>query len=82
MKCGELRWSDRDNGWEFLIPAGAFKNSSSSFFGQKPFWLILPDLLDLYQYLDANIDRHRGVLKREPSRFNAGAGTVDPSPSN
>ena len=33
MKCGELRWSDRDNGWEVLIPAAAFKNSSSSFFG-------------------------------------------------
>ena len=62
MKCGELRWSDRDHGWEVLIPAAAFKNSSSSFFGQKPFRLILPDLLDLYQYLDAYIDRHRGVL--------------------
>ncbi len=62
MKCGELRWSDRDNGWEVLIPSVAFKNSGSSFFGQKPFRLILPDLLDLYKYLDAYIDRHRGVL--------------------
>ncbi|WP_418137871.1 hypothetical protein [Agrobacterium sp. El2ro-1b] len=62
MKCGELRWSDRDNGWEVLIPAAAFKNSSSSFFGQKPFRLVLPDLLDLYEYLDAYIDRHRGAL--------------------
>ena len=62
MKCGELRWSDRNHGWEVLIPSVAFKNSSSSFFGQKPFRLILPDLLDLYKYLDAYIDRHRGVL--------------------
>ncbi|UVD60868.1 hypothetical protein NE852_31910 (plasmid) [Rhizobium sp. Pop5] len=62
MKCGELRWSDRDHGWEVLIPSVAFKNSGSSFFGQKPFRLILPDLLDLYEYLDAYIDRHRGVL--------------------
>ncbi|MBB4105811.1 hypothetical protein [Allorhizobium borbori] len=62
MKCGELRWSDRDHGWEVLIPSVAFKNSGSSFFGQKPFRLILPDLLDLYKYLDAYIDRHRGVL--------------------
>jgi len=62
MKCGELRWSDRDNGWEVLIPSVAFKNSGFSFFGQKPFRLILPDLLDLYKYLDAYIDRHRGVL--------------------
>ena len=62
MKCGELRWSDREGGWEVLIPSAAFKNSGSSFFGQKPFRLILPDLLDLYKYLDAYIDRHRGVL--------------------
>jgi hypothetical protein len=45
-----------------LIPSAAFKNSGSSFFGQKPFRLILPDLLDLYKYLDAYINRHRGVL--------------------
>ena len=62
MKCGELRWSDREQGWEVLIPSVAFKNSGSSFFGQKPFRLILPDLLDLYKYLEAYIDRHRGVL--------------------
>lgn len=62
MKCGEIRWSDRENGWEVLIPSIAFKNSGSSFFGQKPFRLILPDLLDLYKYLEAYIDRHRGVL--------------------
>ncbi len=62
MKCGELRWSERDSGWEVLIPSVAFKNSGSSFFGQKPFRLILPDLLDLYKYLEAYIDRHRGVL--------------------
>nr|WP_205927596.1 hypothetical protein [Rhizobium sp. P40RR-XXII] len=62
LKCGELRWSDRDGGWEVLIPSVAFKNSGSSFFGQKPFRLILPDLLDLYKYLEAYIDKHRGVL--------------------
>jgi hypothetical protein len=62
MKCGELRWSDRESGWEVLIPSAAFKNAGSSFFGQKPFRLILPDLLDLYKYLEAYIDRHRGVL--------------------
>lgn len=62
MKCGELRWSDREGGWEVLIPSAAFKNAGSSFFGQKPFRLILPDLLDLYKYLDAYIHRHRGVL--------------------
>lgn len=72
MKCGELRWSDRENGWEVLIPSIAFKNSGSSFFGQKPFRLILPDLLDLYKYLEAYIDRHRGVLlgaAKDPGTF-------------
>jgi hypothetical protein len=72
MKCGELRWSDREGGWEVLIPSVAFKNSGSSFFGQKPFRLILPDLLDLYKYLEAYIDRHRGVLlgsAKDPGTF-------------
>jgi len=40
----------------------AAKLRGSSFFGQKPFRLILPDLLDLYKYLEAYIDKHRGVL--------------------
>ncbi len=62
LKCGELRWSEREQGWEVLIPSVAFKNSGSSFFGKKPFRLILPDLLDLYKYLETYIDRHRGVL--------------------
>jgi hypothetical protein len=62
MKRGEIRWSDRDNGWEVLIPSNAFKNANSSFFGSKPFRLVLPDHQDLYPYLNAYIDRHRGVL--------------------
>ncbi|MBB4189313.1 hypothetical protein GGE07_005995 [Sinorhizobium terangae] len=62
MKRGELRWSDRDRGWEVLVPANAFKNANSSFLGSKPFRLILPDLLDLYKYLNAYIERHCGVL--------------------
>ncbi|ACP21990.1 hypothetical protein NGR_b05310 (plasmid) [Sinorhizobium fredii NGR234] len=44
MKRGEIRWSDRDRGWEVLVPANAFKNANSSFFGSKPFRLVLPDL--------------------------------------
>ncbi len=34
---GELRWNTREGGWEVLIPAIAFKNHNSSFFGSKPF---------------------------------------------
>jgi len=62
MKRGEIRWSERDHGWEVLIPSNAFKNANSSFFGSKPFRLILPDLQDLYKYLNAYIDRHRRML--------------------
>jgi hypothetical protein len=62
MKRGELRWSSRDNGWEILIPSVAFKNASSSFFGAKPFRLILPDLGGLYEKLEAYIDWHRARL--------------------
>ncbi|WP_235068278.1 hypothetical protein [Asticcacaulis sp. YBE204] len=62
LKRGELRWSHRDNGWEVLIPAVAFKNATSSFFGSKPFRLVLPDLGGLYDMIDAWISRHRAVL--------------------
>jgi hypothetical protein len=62
MKRGEIRWSERDHGWEILIPSAAFKNANSSFFGSKPFRLVLPDLQDLYKYLNAYIERHRGAL--------------------
>jgi len=62
MKRGEIRWSDRDHGWEVLIPANAFKNANSSFFGSKPFRLILPDLMDLYPHLETYIHRQRAVL--------------------
>ncbi|WP_296305453.1 hypothetical protein [Pseudomonas sp.] len=59
---GEMRWSDRDQGWEVLIPASAVKNANSSFFGNKPFRLVLPDLGGLYGYIEAYLDRHRAVL--------------------
>lgn len=59
---GELRWSERDQGWEVLIPASAFKNANSSFFGSKPFRLVLPDLAGLYDFIDAYLDKHRAVL--------------------
>lgn len=62
QKRGELRWSNKDAGWEVLIPAAAFKNADSSFFGGKPFRLVLPDLGDLYRHLEAYLDRHRPLL--------------------
>jgi hypothetical protein len=62
LKRGELRWSSRDQGWEILIPSVAFKNANSSFFGSKPFRLILPDLGRLYELIEAWTERHREHL--------------------
>lgn len=62
QRRGELRWSDRDQGWEVLIPACAFKNSTSSFFGNKPFRLVLPDLGGLYRHIEAYIQEQRALL--------------------
>jgi hypothetical protein len=62
LKRGELRWNSRDQGWEILIPSVAFKNANSSFFGSKPFRLILPDLGRLYELIEAWIERHRARL--------------------
>lgn len=59
---GELRWNERESGWEAYIPSAAFKNVHSSFFGNRPFRLELPDLSDLYLHVEAYIDRHRAVL--------------------
>lgn len=61
-KVGEMRWSPRDGGWEVLIPSAAFKNSNSSFFGSRPFRLVLPDLGHLYAHIDVYVREHRAVL--------------------
>lgn len=72
MKVGELRWSERDQGWEVFIPSVAFKNANSSYFGDKPFRLVLPDIGNLYRYIDAYVGRHRNRLLQgadDPSTF-------------
>ena len=62
LKRGELRWSERDDGWEVFVPCAAFKNAGSAYFSKRPFRLILPDLGDLYSWLDAYVATHRPVL--------------------
>jgi len=62
LKCGELRWSDRDNGWEVFIPSVSFKNAGSSFFSGKPFRLLLPDLCGLYENIDRYLSEARPLL--------------------
>lgn len=62
LKRGELRWSERDAGWEVFIPCAAFKNSGSAYFSKRPFRLLLPDLGGLYALIDAYVSRHRDRL--------------------
>ncbi|MEJ7934457.1 hypothetical protein WG907_09340 [Sphingobium sp. AN558] len=62
LRRGELRWSERAQGWEIVVPSIAFKNSGSSFFGGKPFRLVLPDLGGLYGHIARYIETHRAAL--------------------
>ncbi|PJI88470.1 hypothetical protein [Sphingomonas koreensis] len=62
LRRGELHWSAREQAWEVLIPSVAFKNANSSFFGKRPFRLLLPDFDGLYGHLETYITRHRRLL--------------------
>ncbi|EIT70520.1 MULTISPECIES: hypothetical protein [Hydrocarboniphaga] len=62
LRRGEIRWSERDGGWEVLVPAVAFKNADSSYFGKQPYRLILPDIGELYKQIDAYTANHRRKL--------------------
>lgn len=62
LKVGELRWSDRETGWEVFIPCAAFKNARSAYFSKRPYRLVLPDLGDLYRWIEVYISKHRSVL--------------------
>ena len=61
-RVGELRWNRNAAGWEVLIPASAFKNSGSTFFDGRPFRLLLPDLGELYDYIEVYMREHRRAL--------------------
>lgn len=72
LKRGELRWSVRDQVWEVLIPAAAFKNAGSSYFRKNPFRLALPDLGGLYAEIEGYIARDRPILLKgapDPGAF-------------
>lgn len=62
MICGEMRWGAHDQVWEILTPSATFNNAYSSFFGQKPFRLVLPDMARLYEMIDAYGERHGARL--------------------
>jgi hypothetical protein len=65
LQRGELRWSERENGWEVFIPAAAFKNAHSSFFGGRPFRLMLPNLAGLYDAIELYVTEARALLLRD-----------------
>lgn len=72
LRRGELRWSERDAGWEVFVPHVAFKNAGSSFFSGRAFRLILPDVAGLYAEIDSYLSRHRRRLlgeARDPGTF-------------
>ncbi|HCQ53238.1 MAG TPA: hypothetical protein DIV82_03760 [Brevundimonas diminuta] len=62
LKFGEMRWNDREDGWEGFIPCAAFKNAHSAYFAKRPFRLRLPDLGGLYHWIDAYLETHRPRL--------------------
>jgi hypothetical protein len=71
LRCGELRCNSA-GAWEVLIPSSAFKNARSSFFTGNPYRLVLPDLENLYSYIENYLDRHRPMLldnARDPGTF-------------
>ena len=58
----EIRWSREERHWEIFIPACAFKNSGSPFFHGRPYHIVLPQLDNLYRYIEDYIERHRPLL--------------------
>jgi hypothetical protein len=72
MRCGEIRWSEIDSAWEVFVPSQAFKNWDSFFFKHHAFRHLLPNLENLYFWIDAYINRHRPNLLRgraDPGTF-------------
>lgn len=67
LRRGQLRWNNRSSGWELFIPSAAFKNANSSYFGSRPFQLMLPDFGGLYDAIEAYARRHRSRLLRHAS---------------
>lgn len=72
LRCGEIRWSDLDEGWEVFLPSLAFKNWDSHFFKHRAFRYVLPDLEGLYHWIDVYVRRHRATLlngRSDPGTF-------------
>lgn len=72
LKRGELHWDQTRLGWTITIPSVAFKNATSSYFGDRPYVLRLPDVGGLYGQIEAYLATHRAVLlfnAQDPGTF-------------
>jgi hypothetical protein len=62
LERGELRWNSIDKVWEVFVPASAIKNGAATFFRGRPFQATLPNLENLYRWIDHYLKNHRGRL--------------------
>jgi hypothetical protein len=65
LERGELRWNENAKTWDVFIPAVGVKNGASSFFDRGAYQLRLPNLDNLYYWLEIYIKRHRPRLLRD-----------------
>lgn len=72
LRRGELRWLPDSRAWQVFIPAIAIKNGHSAFFRGRPFTMTLPDIAQLYEWIDRYLTKHRPRLLngvKDPGAF-------------
>ena len=72
LRRGELRWLPEPKAWQVFMPAIAIKNGHSAFFRGRPFEMTLPDIGQLYQWIDRYLTKHRPRLLngvKDPGTF-------------
>jgi hypothetical protein len=72
LRRGELRWLPDSRTWHVFIPSIAIKNGHSAFFRGRPFEMTLPDLAQLYKWIDRYLTRDRLQLLngvKDPGTF-------------
>jgi len=62
LQRGEMRWNQAEKIWEVFVPAVAIKNGGASFFRGRPFQAVLPDLENLYAWIESYLQKHRERL--------------------
>jgi hypothetical protein len=62
IERGEMQWRGEAQKWVVTVPASAFKNRTSSFFGGRAWELELPDLEGLYDHIQEYLSYARPLL--------------------